>query len=298
MAGKRLGFEDTRGTLIYDVIRILKEKRPKAFLLENVRGLLSHEDGNTFYVIRKLLGDSYNGLRGFFKNPDSLGYNVFYKVLNSADFGLAQNRRRIFIVGFRPDVFGWKDFKFPKGHDKSKVIGDILEDNINNKYFITENEIEKLENHKKKQFQKGNSFSYSVKKVNEKCGSILATYGKGVSDAQLVSIDNKYFLTKQEEEKYKKWDINNTCQYRELASKDKTHTLLTSYSKGAQGAFYFREGKNPVRIFTPRECARLQGYSESFKIHKDDRQAYRQFGNAVSPPVVSAIVKEIKKIIC
>ncbi|KKL67774.1 hypothetical protein LCGC14_2131620 [marine sediment metagenome] len=238
MVGKRLGFEDTRGTLIYDVIRILKKKRPKAFILENVQGLLSHDEGRTFYVIRKLLGNRYNKRREFFNNPDSLEYNIFYKVLNSAYFGLAQNRKRIFSVGFRKGIEGWKDFKFPKGYDKLRIIKDVLEKNIDDKYYLSKKDIRKLLKKKNRANLKDR-----LEDINKKSGTIIASYGSiGSFGSSYLNINNKF------------------------------------------------------RMFTPRECARLQGFPESFKIHEKDNQAYRQFGNAVSPPVVKAIIKEMKKI--
>ena len=115
LAGKRLGFEETRGTLFFDVLRILKEKKPKAFLLENVKGLVTHDKGNTLKVIMKAL-------------QEELGYSVFYEILDAQRFGLPQRRERIIIVGFRPDL-EVHDFKFPKGTDKKVPVGSILEDN-------------------------------------------------------------------------------------------------------------------------------------------------------------------------
>lgn len=114
--GKREGFtHETQGTLFFDVLRILKEKRPKAFLLENVKGLVTHDKGNTLKVIMKAL-------------QEELGYSVFYEILDAQRFGLPQRRERIIIVGFRPDLEVY-DFKFPKGTDKKVPVGSILEDN-------------------------------------------------------------------------------------------------------------------------------------------------------------------------
>jgi len=114
--GKREGFlHTTQGTLFFDVLRILKEKRPQAFLLENVKGLVTHDNGNTFKVIQNAL-------------QEELGYNIYFKILDAQDFGLPQRRERIIIVGFRPDL-KVTNFKFPKGSKKRIPIKNILEDN-------------------------------------------------------------------------------------------------------------------------------------------------------------------------
>ena len=108
-AGHKKGFEDTRGTLFFDIAKILNEKKPKAFFLENVRGLLNHDNGNTMKVIKRVL-------------EEELGYNIFYKVLKASDYGVPQNRPRLYIVGFKDDV----DFKFPKPVKLKKTMSDIF----------------------------------------------------------------------------------------------------------------------------------------------------------------------------
>lgn len=117
LAGKRMGFADIRGTLFFEIARILKDKRPKAFLLENVKGLLSHDKGNTFEVIKTTI--------------DELGYDLKFKVLSGKDFGVPQNRQRIFLVGIRKDLLknGDNPFEFPQNSGVETRVGDILESN-------------------------------------------------------------------------------------------------------------------------------------------------------------------------
>ena len=115
IAGKRLGFSDTRGTLFFEVERILKDKKPRAFILENVKGLVSHDNGNT--------------LRTILNKLDELGYSVFYKILNSADYGVPQNRERIYIVGFREKV---SEFNFPLPLKNKINVKSILDQNVKN----------------------------------------------------------------------------------------------------------------------------------------------------------------------
>lgn len=127
IGGFRKGFNDTRGTLFFDVERILREKKPKAFILENVRGLVNHDGGRTFNVIIEKLAKTINGQENLFPSEDNLGYNVFYKVLNSKDYNIPQNRDRIFIVGFLNESI---EFKFPKPVPLTTTLEHILDKNI------------------------------------------------------------------------------------------------------------------------------------------------------------------------
>ena len=121
MAGKRLGFQDTRGTLFFKVAEILHERRPETFLLENVKQLYHHDGGRTFQTILRVL-------------QEDLGYTVYSKVLNSLNFGVPQNRERVFIVGFKNKV----DFEFPTGEPLTTTVQDLLEDNVDEKYYYRE----------------------------------------------------------------------------------------------------------------------------------------------------------------
>ena len=123
LAGKRQGFEDVRGTLFFDIARILKEKKPKIFLLENVKGLINHDKGRTFRKILNILSSKINGLENM-QEKENLGYNVFWKVLNTKDFNLPQNRERVFIVGFKNQTI---KFEFPKKKKLVKELSEIIE---------------------------------------------------------------------------------------------------------------------------------------------------------------------------
>lgn len=125
IAGYRKGFEDVRGTLFFDLLRIIRHKKPQIFILENVKGLVNHDQGNTLNTILNSLGEKINGVENINRFKDNLGYNVFWKVLNSKDFGVPQNRERIFIVGFQnTDIF----FEFPSTEKiVKKTLSDILD---------------------------------------------------------------------------------------------------------------------------------------------------------------------------
>ncbi|GAA0790343.1 DNA (cytosine-5-)-methyltransferase [Hathewaya limosa] len=228
-AGLKKGFNDTRGTLFFDIARIIKAKKPKAFMLENVKQLKGHDHGNTFQVIENTLKE--------------LGYVVYSKVLRSVDFGVPQNRERIIIVGFNEEKMRKTniEFQFPKPSNKKITVGDILESNVDEKYTISdklyEGHLKRKEMHKKK----GNGFGFSV-----------------------FNHDSKY-----------------------------TNTISARYYKdGSEALIDQGINKNPRKL-TPRECARLQGFPEQFIIPVSDSQAYKQFGNSVSVPVIEAVAEKM-----
>lgn len=148
-AGLKRGFEDTRGTLFFDIARILKEKRPETFLLENVKNLLTHDKGRTFEVIKQTLQD--------------LNYEVYYKILAARDFGVPQNRERIYIVGFNKDrVQNWQDFAFPTPPMIETRVGDILEKAVDDKYTISDKLWQGHQRRKIDNKASGKGFGYSL----------------------------------------------------------------------------------------------------------------------------------------
>ena len=226
--GRATGFQDkTQGTLFLDVCRIIEAKRPKAFMLENVKNLKSHDKGNTWKVIQESL--------------DQLDYEVFADVIDGQGF-VPQHRERIFIVGFDRQRYGnFFDFSFDVDEDKPEkvpVLRDILQPEVDAKYTLTDKLWAYLQNYAAKHKAKGNGFGY------------------GMPDFDGV-----------------------------------TRTLSARYYKdGSEILINQGEGKNPRRL-TPRECARLQGYPEDFKITVSDTRAYKQFGNSVVVPLVTSIAK-------
>ena len=222
--GRATGFEDkTQGTLFFDVCRILKAKRPKAFMLENVKNLCRHDHGRTFTVIREAL--------------DELDYEVFYKVIDGQAF-VPQHRERILIVGFDRQRYADKEIKFefnitPK--EPKPVLRDILEPEPDSKYTLTDKLWNYLQAYAAKHQAAGNGFGFGIAPLD------------GV-----------------------------------------TRTLVARYYKDGSEILIAQEGRNPRRL-TPRECARLQGFPESFVIPVSDTQAYRQFGNSVVVPLMSAV---------
>lgn len=225
--GRKTGFEDkTQGTLFFDVCRILKEKRPKAFMLENVKNLKSHDKGRTFKTILESL--------------DELKYKVFFAVLDGQNF-VPQHRERIIIVGFDMERYGDDiefDFDITPVNPKP-VMRDILEKKVDDKYTLSDNLWTYLQNYAAKHRAAGNGFGYGIAPLD------------GVS-----------------------------------------RTISARYHKDGSEILIAQKGKNPRRL-TPRECARLQGFPESFVIPVSDTQAYRQFGNSVVVPLIENVAKLI-----
>lgn len=226
--GKAHGFlDETQGTLFFDVARIIKHKKPSAFMLENVKNLVSHDKGKTFKVITETLKE--------------LGYTIHFKVLDGQYF-VPQHRERIIIVGFRNSIFkGKENFEFPKMGEKKFAIKDILENEVEEKYTLSDKLWNYLQDYAKKHKAKGNGFGFGMTDLN------------GIS-----------------------------------------RTMSARYYKDGAEILIPQEGKNPRRL-TPRECARLQGFPDSFLIPVSDNQAYKQFGNSVVTPLIQAVGKNIVK---
>lgn len=149
IAGYRKGFEDVRGTLFFDILRVLKEKSPAVFILENVKGLLSHDKGRTFSCMLNHLAAKTNSIKNTLKSENNLGYNVFWKVISTQDFNLPQNRQRIFIIGFKNQNI---IFNFPKPKMQKIYLSDILDKNPIKKEISKQSKnyiFKYLKNHKK-----------------------------------------------------------------------------------------------------------------------------------------------------
>ena len=182
MAGKRKGFEEARGTLFFNVAEFIKENKPKTFILENVKGLLSHNKGRTFQTIVDILsngGGTQNGQISLDMLDDGLGYHIYWQVLNTKNYGIPQNRERIFIVGFKD----FRDFNFPKKMPLELKLGDMLQDNPNSKYYLSDKLIESFTKHKERHTEKGTGFKWEVKQKDDIANCLRA-------NASLCPTDN------------------------------------------------------------------------------------------------------------
>ena len=224
--GRVHGFLDkTQGTLFFDVVRIINEKRPKAFLLENVKNLKSHDGGNTYKTIREALNE--------------LDYEVFDAIMDGKNY-VPQHRERIIIVGFDRKQYGEMiGFDFPQPPKDAQSLKKILQVQVDKKYTLTDNLWKYLQDYAEKHRLKGNGFGF------------------GMANPDGI-----------------------------------TRTLSARYYKDGSEILIPQEGENPRRL-TPRECARLQGYPDDYRIVVSDTQAYKQFGNSVVVPLITAVADQI-----
>lgn len=184
LAGKRLGKEDVRGILFFNSLEFIQKNKPRFFIFENVKGLLSHDKtnkdadyGNTFKEWISLLGGkSVNGVYNFFPYDDAVPYHIYFQVLNAKHYGIPQNRERIFIVGIRDDEDN--DFQFPRPFPLEKRLKDILESEVDEKYFLSEKSIQGLLNHKERHTDNGNGFGVSFKNEDEISNTVFSRYYK------------------------------------------------------------------------------------------------------------------------
>jgi DNA (cytosine-5)-methyltransferase 1 len=228
--GRETGFKDkTQGTLFFDVADIISRHRPKAFYLENVKNITSHDKGNTFRVIRETL--------------EELNYSLHYQVMDGQTY-VPQHRERIMIVGFDKNIYsGEEKFEFPEQHQSTRSIKEILDPEIDPKYTLTDRLWAYLQNYAEKHRAKGNGFGYGLVDLNGITRTLSARYYKDGSE------------------------------------------ILIPQGKG----------KNPRRL-SPRECARLMGYPDQYRIDcVSDVQAYRQCGNSVIVPLITAVSEQIVK---
>ena len=232
IAGYRRGFLDTgRGDLFFEIVRILRDKKPRAVFLENVKNLKSHDGGKTFKIISDALED--------------LGYHVKVKILNSVEYGnVPQNRERVYIVGFKSKK-QYDAFEFPEPVKLNKTVADILEKNVDEKYYYTNSPLYP-------------ELNKTIKKSN---------------------------VVYQWRRIYVRENKSGVCP-----------TLTANMGMGGHNVPLIRDNKG-IRKLTPRECARFQGFPDSYKLPKDfpDTKLYKQFGNSVTTTVIERVAKQIYK---
>lgn len=323
-AGKRQGFGDTRGTLFFEIERILGKYHPKAFLLENVRGLYTHDGGRTFQTIMSKLHE--------------LGYGTYDLILNSSDFGVPQNRVRLYILGIlgstprmtlTTNLGAVDSHAYKKNEEKLKTVGDILEEDVAEKYYcsatfeeqlrsVMGDDLTKLHGYRLIDYRGGQSLhSWELGKKG-KCSAqeikfmnllILnrrkPIFGKHQDGKKLSLEQIKTFYTdddilevieslkqkgylKEENGRFNPVCGNMSFEVFKFLDPNSISITLTSSDSNRLGVI---QNNRPRRI-TPRECARLQGFPDTFIVNPSDSYAYKQFGNSVSVPVIEALVSD------
>lgn len=272
LVGKRRGFKDSRGTLFYDFARLVKEIQPKIFIFENVKGLLSHDSGRTWEVIQNTFGE--------------LGYDFKAQVLNAKDYGIPQHRERLFVIGFKKKT----NFEFPKPVELTLSMQDLLEDYPEEKYYLGQKGVNFVTSKKNldKRYTQINGSIALCQKANQQ----FNWHGDFVLEPPR-KVDEKYYLSK------KVADYVMATGTKNFYSKPKTdlkiaRPLLASMHKMHRAGVdnYVTRGSK-IRKLTPRECLRLMGFDDTFKIVVSDTQAYRQAGNSIVVNVLMNILKRL-----
>ncbi len=274
MVGKRKGLKDDRGNLIFEYIKLIKDVEPNVFIFENVKGLLNHEQGKTWTFIEKS-----------FKK---LGYVVKHQVLNAKNYGIPQNRERVFLVGFKNKKV---NFEFPNPVKLEITMQDLLEDNLDSKYYLGNKGISFVTKQKNldKRYTQINGNIALCQKANQQ----FNWHGDFILEKAKKDVENKYYLSEKVKDYVLKTGTKN------FYSKPKTdlpvaRPLLQSMHKMHRAGVdnYITKGEK-IRKLTPRECHRLMGFSDNFKIVVSDTQAYRQAGNSIVVPVIIEVLKKI-----
>lgn len=285
MVGKRQGFDDTRGTLFYEFARVVKEAQPKVFIFENVKGLVNHDKGNTFKIIKETFKE--------------LGYKFSYRLLNSKDFGIPQHRERIFVIGFKDKSI---DFEFPEPIPLEYKMQDFLEDYIDTKYYLKDKGVKFVTSTKNrnKRYTQINGEVALCQKANQQFnwhGDFIFEEFDGLFNDfvfDVNEVEEKYYLS----EKVKSYVLSSgTKTFKTSVGTDLevARPILQSMHKMHRSGVdnYVTHNKGRIRKLTPRECLRLMGFTDSFKQVVSDTQMYRQAGNSIVADIFIAILKQM-----
>lgn len=330
LAGKRKGEDDKRGVLFYNSHEFIIKNKPRYFIFENVKGLLSDAKGRTFQVWLDMLGGkSVNGNLVIFPREDSTPYHIYYKVLNAKHYGVPQNRERVFIIGIRDDVDNV--FNWPKPFPLSRKLKDVLETQVDEKYYLSDKMLLHLSKHERSQ-----DF-ISEDTTNTNC--ITANYAKQSSDLQYLKVKSAtqkgYEVATENDSinlsnlssetrrgrvgKEVAQTLDTACNQAVMVSKE-VRTMEAKAERRATGTNNFRAKQiefreqtsmntiqtgltndnllkidYKIRRLTPRECFRLMDFPDSFKIDQvSNTQAYKQAGNSIVVNVLAQIIGKLK----
>ena len=315
LAGNRKGESDERGVLFYNSHEFIKKNQPRFFIFENVKGLLSDDKGKTFQTwLEYLGGKSINGQTTIFKDENAVDYHIYWQVLNAKNYGVPQNRERVFIIGIRDDQDN--NFRFPKPFPLEKRLKDVLEHEVDEKYYLSDNQIQSMQVSK---FEHSNR----IHDVNKVSPTLTTMQGGGqepkikVKSAILKSYELAEIIKIGEVNKGQSgsvYDINGvstTLCAQGGGGGAKTGLYMVEH-RSDEGIRFFKDECSgsirakdsggfksivhdySVRKLTPRECFRLMDFPDSFDFSVvSDSQAYKQAGNSI---VVNVLVEILKKL--
>jgi DNA (cytosine-5)-methyltransferase 1 len=286
MVGKRKGLEDIRGTLFYDFARIVNETQPKVFIYENVKGLVNHESGKTWDIVKDVFNE--------------LGYKIYYQVLNSRNYGIPQNRERIFVIGFKDNSV---QFTFPEKVILEYTMQDFLEDYTNSNYYLKEKGIKFVTSSKNKNkcYTQINGNVALCQKANQQFnwhGDFVFEKAKDSKFDEFIfdvnTVEEKYYLSDKVRDYVLAEGTRNfktTIKTDLEVARPILQTMHKMHRAGVDN--YVTHNKGRIRKLTPRECLRLMGFRDDFKIVVSDTQMYRQAGNSIVVDVLIAILKQM-----
>ena len=273
MRGKRGGFEDTRGTLFSEFARVVIECQPKVFIFENVKGMINHDKGNTWRVIKQTF-------------EEDCGYDVYYQVLNGRDYGIPQSRERIYCIGFKHET----EFKYPAPIKLGNTVYDFLEEIFDTKYLLKERGVHfvtETVNHQKS-YTQINGDVMLCQKRNQQFnwhGDFVFHPAFATDTTDVDTDDYLYRLSDYEEDYYKE---KTPLRYAITPIDDgKKQKMLKNNAEPVDVS------KGRFRKLTPRECLRLMGFDDTFNIVVSDTAAYKQAGNSIIVNVLMALLKQI-----
>ena len=286
MVGKRKGLDDVRGTLFYDFARIVDETKPKVFIYENVKGLINHDSGRTWQVVQDVFHE--------------LGYNIKSQVLNSRNYGIPQNRDRIFCIGFKNKGI---EFEFPQKIKLERTMQDFLEDYTDSKYYLKEKGVKFVTSskNKNKRYTQINGDIMLCQKANQQFNwhgdFIFESAESGDFDEFLFDVnkvEEKYYLS----DKVKDYVLAGGTKTFKTSTKtdlEVARPLLQSMHKMHRAGVdnYVTHNTGRIRKLTPKECLRLMGFKDNFKQVVSDTQMYRQAGNSIVVDVLIALLKQM-----
>jgi len=321
LAGNRLGKDDKRGILFFNSYEFIQVNKPRFFIFENVKGLLSDDNGKTFSEwVNMLGGKSVNGVPVLFPYEESVPYHLYWKVLNAKEHGIPQNRERVFLIGIRDDSDN--KFQFPKEEHLTKRLKDVLEENVEEKYFLSEKMVNGFTKHNENHNEKGTGFIFEPKDENDIANCLRANAAICPTDNTIKIGDfradegfrwrednNSPTLCARAREdgsgqpviKYNDKRLNDTIQKNKLPIGE--IKAIDTYNKKVQGiAPTLTEPHHnttrlwdgyKIRRLTPRECFRLMDFPNTFTWPVSDSQAYKQAGNSIVINVLYKILKNL-----
>lgn len=283
LVGKQRGLDDTRGTLFYEYARLIDEIRPKVFIYENVRAVISHDGGKTWQKMKQVF--------------EELGYNFSWTILNAKNYGIPQNRERLFVVGFREDIVLEKEFIFPNPIPLEKKMKDFLMDNAPGGYFLPKKGVEfvTMEKNLSKRFTQIDGDVQLCQKKNQQFnwhGDFIFQSEEEARANEIPDLE-KYFLS-EKVVKYVMATGTKNFYSKPKTDLDVARPLLTTMHKMHRaGVDNYVTTDGRLRKLTPRECLRLMGFSDNFKIEVSDTSMYQQAGNSIVVDVLIHIMNKV-----